>query len=508
MPTMRPDPTFYPSAKQAAEAPAEELAYLAMLSPNKSRPDAIGVVDVKPGSKSYGRLIGQVDMPNRGDELHHFGWNACSASLCPWAPHPHVERRYLVVPGINSSRIHILDTKSNPRQPEMVKVIEPETLARKTGYSAPHTVHCGPDGIYISALGNPQGDGPGGIFIMDHDSFEPKGIWERERGPQQLGYDFAWHLGYDTTITSEWGTPSMVREGVVPELLLGGKYGNSLHVWDLRKGVHQERIHLGDQYQMTLELRPARDPRKAYGFVGVVISLEDLSASVWLWYREGGNGGRPVSSEKGSGRSSNGGSSGRGKDAETSATASTGSSTRSGSAGWAVKKVITIPAEPADPADLPPLLQGFKAVPPLITDINLSLDDRQLYVSCWGTGELRQYDVSDPFNPRLTATSQIGGIVRRAAHPANAGKRLNGGPQMVELSRDGRRVYLTNGLYSPWDEQFYPAGLESWMVKFDTKPEGGMALDSKFFLEMERGVRCHQVRLQGGDASSDTFCFS
>ena len=64
-----------------------------------------------------------------------------------------------------------------------------------------------------------------------------------------------------------------------------------------------------------------------------------------------------------------------------------------------MKKVIEIPAEPADPADLPPLLQGFKAVPPLISDINLSLDDKQLYVSCWGTGELRQYDVSDPFNP-------------------------------------------------------------------------------------------------------------
>src|SRR5918998_3828607 len=185
-------------------------------------------------------------------------------------------------------RIHILDTKSNPRKLELVKVIEPETLAKKTNYAAPHTAHCGPDGIYISALGAPDGDGPGGIFILDHDTFEPKGIWEKDRGPQRLGYDFAWHLGHDTTITSEWGTPNMVRSGVVPELLLGGKYGNSLHVWDLRKGTHQQRIHLGDQYQMTLELRPARDPRKAYGFVGVVISLEDLSASVWLWYREGG----------------------------------------------------------------------------------------------------------------------------------------------------------------------------------------------------------------------------
>ena len=511
MPTLRPDPTFYPSAKLAAEAPAEELAYLAMLSPKGSRPDAIGVVDVKPGSNSYGRLVGQVDMPNTNDELHHFGWNACSASLCPWAPHPHVERRYLIVPGINSSRIHVLDTKSNPRQPEMIKVIEPQTLAKKTNYQSPHTVHCGPDGIYISALGAPDGEGPGGIFILDHDSFEPKGQWEKDRGPQRLGYDFAWHLGHDTTISSEWGFPSMVREGVVPELLLGGKYGNSLHVWDLRKGQHQQRIHLGDEYQMTLELRPARDPRKAYGFVGVVISLADLSSSVWLWYRDGENVGNERNvgngrSEKGEGRRER--RDGGGKDAITEVSGSSSRSSRSSHSDWKIKKVIEIPAEPADVADLPPLLQGFKAVAPLVTDINLSLDDRQLYVSCWGTGELRQYDVTDPFNPRLTATTQIGGIIRRASHPSNPGKRLNGGPQMVELSRDGRRVYLTNGLYSPWDEQFYPAGLESWMVKLDTKPEGGMALDPKFFLEMERGVRCHQVRLQGGDASSDSFCFS
>jgi selenium-binding protein 1 len=467
MPTLRPDPTFYPSARQASEAPPEQLAYLAMLSPDGTRPDAIGVVDANPDSRSFGRLVGQLDMPNTGDELHHFGWNACSASLCPWAPHPHRERRYLVVPGINSSRIHILDTKADPRRPEMVKVIEPETVAKKTGYSTPHTVHCGPDGIYLSALGAPDGGGPGGLFVLDHDSFEPRRSWEKERGPQQLAYDFAWHMGHETTVTSEWGTPDMVRHGVNPELLLGGKYGNSLHVWDLRKGTHRQKLPLGDEYQMTLELRQARDPRKAYGYVGVVISLKDLSASVWIYYQDQQNG-----------------------------------------QDWKVKKVIEIPAEPADPADLPPLLQGFKAVPPLVTDINLSLDDRQLYVSCWGTGELRQYDVSDPFAPKLTATTQIGGIVRRAGHPAKPRRRLNGGPQMVELSRDGRRVYLTNGLYSPWDPQFYPDGLEGWMVKLDARPEGGMAMDSKFFLEMQQGLRSHQVRLQGGDASSDTFCFS
>src|SRR6202035_1189692 len=80
-----------------------------------------------------------------------------------------------------------------------------------------------------------------------------------------------------------------------------------------------------------------------------------------------------------------------------------------------------------DPEQLPPLLKGFKAVPPLLTDINLSLDDRYLYASNWGTGELQQYDVSDPFHPKLTGSVKIGGIVRRAAHPGQPKQLLNGG---------------------------------------------------------------------------------
>src|SRR5256712_14047829 len=145
---------------------------------------------------------------------------------------------------------------------------------------------------------------------------------------------------------------------------------------------------------MVLELRPAHDPTKPYGFVGVVTSLKDLSSSIWVWHREGTN----------------------------------------GSANWKVRKVIEIPAEPAEADELPPLLKGFKAVPPLVTDINLSLDDRWLYVSCWGTGELRRYDVSNPAVPRLASSVRLGGIVHRTPHPSRPGAPLNGGPQMVEIS--------------------------------------------------------------------------
>ena len=48
-------------------------------------PDAIAVLDLDRPS-SYGQVIHRVDMVP-GDELHHFGWNACSSCLCPYAPH-------------------------------------------------------------------------------------------------------------------------------------------------------------------------------------------------------------------------------------------------------------------------------------------------------------------------------------------------------------------------------------------------------------------------------------
>src|SRR5919107_4348823 len=410
MATIKPDPTFYPTPASAAAGPPEDLAYVVTLNTDGQRPDALNVVDVASRER-----VGRLDMPNVGDELHHFGWNACSSSLCPWAPHPHVERRYFLIPGLRSSRIHVVDVKNDPTRPKLEKVINPEDLAKRTGYSRPHTVHCGPDGLYVSALGAPDGGGPGGVFLLDHDDFSPLGRWEVDRGPQELAYDVWWNIGYDTLLTSEWGFPNMIEDVLLPDKLLQGEYGHHLNVWDLRRRRHTQSIDLGADQQMVLELRPAHDPTKPYGFVGVVVSTADLSASVWLWEL--------------------------GADGQV-----------------AVKKVIEIPPEPAETDQLPPALQPFGAVPPLITDIALSVDDKTLLVSCWGTGELKRYDVTDPRNPKETGSVHLGGIVRRAGHPA-AGD-LN----------------------------------------------GDLAVDPDFFVEFE-GERPHQVRLQGGDASSDSYCF-
>ena len=113
-------------------------------------------------------------------------------------------------------------------------------------------------------------------------------------------------------------------------------------------------------------------------------------------------------------------------------------------------------------------------------------------------------DLSDPLAPREIGSVKIGGIVDRTSHPKTGP--LTGGPQMVEVSRDGRRVYLTNSLYASWDAAFYPAGINGWLTKIDADPVGGMTVDPNFLLEFA-GERPHQVRLEGGDSSSDSYCF-
>jgi len=456
------DPTLYRSPPDAMAAPAEKLAYVALLDP-----DAIAVVDVDPDSASYASVVGQWDAPAQAepDEFHHYGWNICSSAL--GADHHHhgdMARRYLVVPGLRSSRIYVLDTAADPRNPTLVRTIEPDEVMARGHYSRPHTVHCGPHGLFVSAIGagsRDGNDGPGGIFTMDHDDFRVTGQWELDRGSQFYAYDFWWHVNAGVLMASEWGPPALVEDGLVPEALLARRYGHRLHFFDLAGRRHLTEIDLGDQHQMALEVRPAHDPAKTYGFLGVVVDVTDLSASVWTWYRDGSE--------------------------------------------WQARKTIRIPAVALDADRLPPLLAGFGAAPPLVTDIGLSLDDRYLYVACWGTGELRQYDVRDPLSPELSGTVDLGGIPGHTAHPS--GQQWAAGPQMIEVSRDGRRVYVTNSLYSSWDPQFYPDGLPGAMAKVDVLPGGGMRIDPDFHVAFP-GHRAHQVRLAGGDSSTDSFCFS
>ena len=159
-------------------------------------------------------------------------------------------------------------------------------------------------------------------------------------------------------------------------------------------------------------------------------------------------------------------------------------------------------------------------VPGLITDLVLSMDDRFLYFSNWLQGDVRQYDVSDPSKPKLTGRVWLGGVLGRSGQgdgePTGQatvrGRKLEGGPQMLQLSLDGKRLYITNSLYSPWDNQFYPGISEkgSYMLRLDCDTaRGGLSLDEDFCIdfgaEPDGPARAHEIRFPNGDCTSDIW---
>lgn len=148
----------------------------------------------------------------------------------------------------------------------------------------------------------------------------------------------------------------------------------------------------------------------------------------------------------------------------------------------------------------------------MITDILISLDDKYLYFNNWLHGDLRQYDISDPSNPKLTGQVFMGGKflkdsgvkVLDGEQPDPLyikGRRIYGGPQMMQLSLDGKRLYITSSLYSPWDRQFYPETIEhgATMIKVDIDTErGGMEVDKGFLVDFGEGpdgpLLAHEMR--------------
>lgn len=114
----------------------EKFLYVSMIPCDENQANYLATIDVDPESATYRQVIHRLVVPHLHDELHHFGWNACSSC------HGEVDkqRRFIVMGGFKSSRIYVVDTK-NPTKPELYRTIEAEQL-KKFDLSAPHTVHC------------------------------------------------------------------------------------------------------------------------------------------------------------------------------------------------------------------------------------------------------------------------------------------------------------------------------------------------------------------------------
>lgn len=435
---------------EAMKAPREKFLFVVCTYANTGvkAPDYLAVIDADPESKTYAEVVHRLKMPNVGDELHHYGWNICSA--CHGRPG---DRRYLIIPGLKSSRIHIVDAL-DPLKLKLEKVIEPEEIAKRVNLSAPHTVHCLPDeSIVISMLGDAKGNAPGGFLQLDP-NFQIVGRWEKGTAGMKFNYDFWYQPRAGAMISTQWAAPNTFSGGFQPEDVKRGKFGRGINVWDWKSHTLAQTIDLGDDGLIPLEIRFAHNPDKTHGFVGAA-----LSSTIWTFSRDK-------------------------KDPSI----------------WGAAKTVAVP--PVDVAGKP--------VPGLISDLVLSMDDRFLYFANWLQGDVRQYDVTDPATPKLTGHIFIGGLLGKA-EPIH-GRKLTGGPQMLQLSLDGQRLFVTNSLYSTWDNQFYPeiAKQGSWLVQLNCDTtRGGLSVDKRMFVDFGREpdgpVRAHEVRYPGGDCTSDIF---
>ena len=359
------------------------------------------------------------------------------------------DRSHLIVPGFGSSRIHLVNVADDPRRPRIDHVIEPEEIIRATGLTRPHTVHCMPgENVVISMLGDVDGNGACGFAVIDAKTFEVKGRWDEGSNGAQLNYDFWYQPRKNVLASSEFGEPKAYEPGFNPEDVAAGHYGSRLHFWNLADRRVEQTLDLGETGLVPLEIRWLHDPDADEGYVGAA-----LSSTLWHFERANGS--------------------------------------------YSADQVVAVDGVEMDGWPFP--------MPGLITDLVVSMDDRFLYFSDWLHGDLRQYDISDRKHPKLTGQLWLGGL---RGMPSDAGRELHGGPQMLQLSLDGRRLYVTNSLYSTWDNQFYPE-LRSWMLRVNCAPDGGMEVDPSFFVDFhdrpDGPARAHETRLQGGDCTTEIF---
>jgi selenium-binding protein 1 len=358
----------------------------------------------------------------------------------------------MVIPGQRSSRIHIVDT-ADAKAPKLHKIIEPEEIKEKTNLTAPHTVHClAGSHVMISMLGDSEGNGPGGFLLLD-ENFDIAGRWEHKADGMRFNYDFWYQPRHNIMVSSEWGAPKTYYPGFDLKDVAAGNYGSQLHFWDWSKHEIIQSFDLGDEGLIPLEVRFHHNPDSTHGFVGAA-----LSSNVWHWHKPNGH--------------------------------------------WQVEKVIDVPSVEVEGWPIP--------VPSLITDILLSMDDRYVYFSNWLHGDIRQYDISNPSDPKLTGQVWLGGLLGKSEE--SKGKKLAGGPQMLQLSLDGKRLYVTNSLFSSWDNQFYPdlSKAGSYLLQIDCDTEnGGLKINENFYVDFGKEPagpsRAHEMRYPGGDCTSDIW---
>jgi selenium-binding protein 1 len=331
----------------------ERYLYVATIAQSATDPDFVTVIGADPRRPGFGEIVNRIDMPNVGDELHHFGYSA--------------DQRRLLVPGLFSNRIHVFDVKGDGRRMAL-RAVNDEVAA--LGYVVPHGVMAMHGKVLVPMIGAAtESTQPGGIIEINDRTGAFDGYFGPgpARGPGDLGprymYDFATVPEADRGISTTFGAPALCAGGIEPTCL-----GDEVSVWD----VHREKViqtaDLGVN-SGALEVRFIRQQGVRRAFINT-----PGTSAVWLADDDDGDG------------------------------------------VFEFQQVLG----PEDGLLIP-------------VDLLLSYDNRYMYLTNWFGNTVQQFDITDPFRPVLRATVSV-------PHP-----------NMLRLSRDNRRLYVSNSLLTPWD---------------------------------------------------------
>jgi methanethiol oxidase len=292
------------------------------------------------------------------------------------------DRRQLWLAGLESSKIFIYDVYTDPAKPRFVKSID-DFVEKSGGAVGPHGVYALPGRVLIPALSNAK-DKSGQTALVEYGNdgnyLATHWLPTKENPRGATGAEFADGYGYDARV--------LPRKNV---LLTSSFTGWKNYMNEFAKVVADPEAAKQVGNSMVLWDFHTRQPRKVFKVPGAPLEIRwalgathnyaftatALTSKLWLAYEDA-----------------------RGE--------------------WQAKEV----------ADIGSVKGGVLPV-----DISLSADDKTLFVSCFGDGKVRIFDVSDPHKPRQMAEKEIG-------------RQVN----MVSQSWDGKRLYFTSSLLSKWDK--------------------------------------------------------
>jgi selenium-binding protein 1 len=357
----------------------ERYLYVTTIAQSATDPDFIAVIGADPRKRDFGTIVDRVDMPNVGDELHHFGYSP--------------DQRRLIVPGLFSNRVHVFDVNGGGKKLKLRTVNE--DLVADSGYVVPHGVMAMHGMVLAPMIGAATGTTqPGGVVELDDETGEFKRYFGPgpTRGPGDLGpkymYDFAMPPEGNLAISTAFGPPALCGGGIDPTCL-----GDEVAVWDVEQEKVIQTADLGtNNGALMVRFDNTEGVRRAF------INAPGTNA-VWL----------------------------------------------------------------ADDDDHDGVFDFQQVLGPddgllIPADILLSYDSRYLYVTNWFGDTVQQYDVTDPFEPVLNSTVSL-------PHP-----------NMLRLSRDNSRLYVTNSLLTTWDDdaRFGPARNTDYGIwRYEVDPATG-----------------------------------